>query len=123
LRELPCAAELDIDALLSGAATSVTLKPLPQYPAARRDLSLVVPESTRYELIEQLIRDQKPDLLETTEYVTTYRGKPLEKGQKSVTVTLIFRSPTSTLVGEQVETSVQKVIAAAQQKLGATLRA
>ena len=37
--------------------------------------------------------------------VTTYRGKPLEKGQKSVTVTLVFRSPTRTLTGDEVEST------------------
>jgi phenylalanyl-tRNA synthetase beta subunit len=56
------------------------------------------------------------------EYVTTYRGKPLEKGQKSVTTTLVFRSATATLTSEQVEPAVQGVIDAAKKELGATLR-
>ena len=65
----------------------------------------------------------KPDLLEDLEYVTTYRGKPLEKGRKSVTITLVFRSPTETLTGEAVEASVQRVVEAAKRDLNATLRA
>ena len=41
---------------------------------------------------------------------------------KSITITLVFRSPSGTLTGEQVATSVQQVVDAAKQKLGATLR-
>jgi phenylalanyl-tRNA synthetase beta subunit len=51
------------------------------------------------------------------------RGKQLEAGKKSVTIALVFRSPTETLTGEAVETSVQRVIDAAKRDLNATLRA
>jgi phenylalanyl-tRNA synthetase beta chain len=122
LREIPAAAELDLLPLIEGAQRVPQQKILPTFPSVRRDLSLVVPESTRYEQIELLIRELKPELMEGLEYVTTYRGKPLEKGQKSVTVTLVFRSPTGTLTGEQVDATVQRIVDAAHSKLGATLR-
>ena len=122
LREVPAAAELDLLPLIEGAQRVPQQRPLPQFPAVRRDLSLVVPESMRYEKIESLIHEMKIEHLEDLEYVTTYRGKPLEKGQKSVTVTLVFRSPSGTLTGEQVDASVQRIIDAAQSQLGATLR-
>ena len=99
------------------------LNPLPKFPAVRRDLSLVVPESTRYAAVRSLVEDEKLDQLEEVEYVTTYRGKPLDKTHKSVTITLVFRSAAGTLTGETVDAAVNRVIAAAQEKLGATLRA
>jgi phenylalanyl-tRNA synthetase beta chain len=123
LREIPAAAELELLPLIEGARRVPKQSELPTFPAVRRDLSLVIPESTPYEKVESLIRDQKPELMEDLEYVTTYRGKPLEKGQKSVTVTLVFRSSTQTLTGEQVDATVQRVVDAAKSKLGATLRA
>jgi phenylalanyl-tRNA synthetase beta chain len=76
----------------------------------------------RYQEIEALMRGLKPELMEDLEYVTTYRGKPVEKGRKSVTVTLIFRSPTGTLTGEQVDATVRRIIDAARSALGAELR-
>jgi phenylalanyl-tRNA synthetase beta subunit len=39
-----------------------------------------------------------------------------------VTITLVFRSPTTTLTSEQVETSVQKAIETAKRDLNAALR-
>lgn len=122
LREAPVAAEIEIAPLIAGAQHVPQLQALPKYPAIRRDLSLVVPDATRYEQIESLVVGQKPKSLERVEYVTTYKGKPLEKSAKSVTITLVFRSPTGTLTSEEVESAVGGVIDAAKRDLGATLR-
>ena len=123
LREIPAGAELELLPLVEGAQRVPKQSELPTFPAVRRDLSLVVPEALPYERLESLIRGQRPELMEDLEYVTTYRGKPLEKGQKSVTVAMVFRSPTQTLTGEQVDATVQRVVDAARSTLGATLRA
>jgi phenylalanyl-tRNA synthetase beta chain len=122
LRDLPIVAELELESLLAGAQHVPQLHALPRFPAVRRDLSLVVAENTRYEQLESVVAEVKPEGLEAVDYVTTYRGKPLEAGMKSVTITLVFRSPTATLTSEAVESSVQKVVDAAKVKLGATLR-
>jgi phenylalanyl-tRNA synthetase beta chain len=122
LRQPPAAAELDLSPLIDGAQHVPQLRPLPRFPAVRRDLSLIVAENVRYEQLESLVREVQLDQLEQVEYVTTYRGKPLDKQSKSVTITLVFRSPDTTLTSEAVEASVQKVVSAAQARLGATLR-
>jgi len=116
LRELPAAAELEMAPLLAGVQLVPQLHKPPAYPAAPRDLSLVLPESVRYEAVESLVRAVNPPALEEVRYVTTYRGKPLEQGTKSVTVTLMFRSSQRTLTGEEVEAAVQKVVEAAKQQ-------
>jgi phenylalanyl-tRNA synthetase beta chain len=123
LRDVPAVAELDLSALIAGTQHVPQLKPLPKFPAVWRDLSLVVAETVEYARIEKLVRDLHPEHLEEAEYVTTYRGKPLEKGQKSVTLKLIFRSPDRTLTGEEVEAAVKRITSAAATHLGATLRA
>ncbi len=123
LRESPAAAELDLPALITGTQHVPQLQALPRFPAVRRDLTLDVPDETRYDAIDALVHKLKLADLEDVEYVTTYRGKQVEKGKKSVTVALSFRSPTTTLTSEQVESSVQKVIESAKGALNATIRA
>jgi phenylalanyl-tRNA synthetase beta chain len=113
LREPPAAAELDLESLLAGAQLVPQLNALAKYPAVRRDLSLIVPEAARYEQIQSLVMKLHLLWLEGLDHVTTYRGKPLEKGQKSVTISLVFRSPTETLESHAVDASVQKVMDAA----------
>jgi phenylalanyl-tRNA synthetase beta chain len=116
LRSLPAAAELQMQSLLKGFQPVAQLRPLPKYPAVRRDLSLVVPEGVRFETIQKLVEQVHPEHLETLEYVGVYRGKPLEKGTKSQTISLVFRSASDTLTSQAVDESVKKVVDAAQRQ-------
>jgi phenylalanyl-tRNA synthetase beta chain len=121
LKSLVSAAELFVEELIAGAVHVPQLVPLPKYPAVRRDLSLLVNESVRYEEILGVVGKCKLEALESVDYVTTYRGKPLEKGTKSVTITLGFRSPDGTLTSEAVDAKVAAVVEVAKS-IGATLR-
>jgi len=122
LREAPVAAELYLEPLLNGATRLPQVKDLAKFPAVKRDLSLVVAEKVPYAKIESIVRDLKLPNLEAIEYVTTYRGKQIGEGNKSVTIELIFRSETGTLTSEEVEGSVQRAVSAAKEKVGAVLR-
>jgi phenylalanyl-tRNA synthetase beta chain len=122
LRETPVAAELELEPLIAGARWLPQVKDLAKFPAVKRDLSLVVAERVRYEEIAAVVRDLKLPNLEGVEYVTTYRGKQLGDGNKSVTLELVFRGESGTLTGEEVEGSVQRVVGAAKERVGATLR-
>jgi phenylalanyl-tRNA synthetase beta chain len=122
LREAPAAAELELEPLIRGAQWLPQVRELGKFPAVKRDLSLVVAERVRYEEIAAVVRELKLAHLEGVEYVTTYRGKQLGDGNKSVTIELVFRSDTGTLTSEEVEGSVQRVVGAAKQRVGADLR-
>lgn len=123
LRDRIALAELTLDVLVRATQHVPQLKPLPRFPAVRRDLSLVLPERAQFASIESLVHQLKLDSLESVEHVTTYRGKPLDKGSKSVTIQLVFRKPDATLTSDQVDGQVARVIESATKQLGATLRA
>ncbi|MFI4859169.1 MAG: phenylalanine--tRNA ligase subunit beta [Phycisphaerales bacterium JB063] len=95
---------------------------LPKYPAIERDLSVVVDEQVPWASIEEAIVGAKPELLETTSFVGTYRGKQVGKGRKSVTLRMQFRDPERTLRHEQVDPQVASVVAALSSKVKAELR-
>lgn len=122
LRHLPAIAEVRLDALLNAYKPVPTMKPLSRYPAVRRDISLQVSDDVRYEQLELLVRDLKLADLEALEHAGTYRGKPLPAGEKSVTLTLVFRKPDGTLTREEADAAVQQVVHAASTRLGARLR-
>ena len=123
LRDTPVVAELELQPLLDGRQLVPQLNPLPRFPGVWRDLSLVVADAVRYEALDHLIQTLRIDSLEKVEYITTYRGKPLSAGNKSLSIKLHFRSPARTLTGEEVEANVTKIIEAAKGQLAATLRA
>ena len=123
LREPVAVAELDVPALLAGHVATPENRPLAKFPPAVRDLSLVVPEKVVYADLEAAIRGTDPADLEAVRHVTTYRGKPLAKGEKSVTLQLVFRGESGTLVGEDVDAAVRRAADAARERAGAAVRA
>src|SRR5205814_5666111 len=70
LRESVTAAELDLNELLAGAQHVPQLRPLPRFPAVRRDLSFILPETRRFAELEAVVRQAKPEAFEELEYVT-----------------------------------------------------
>ena len=122
LRDPPPAAELDHAALIAGARPVPQLVPLATFPPVRRDVSFVVSEPTRFADFSDLINGLSLDHLEAVEYVTTYRGKPLAAGTKSVTLALAFRAADRTLTGAEIDAAVSRAVEAASRELGATVR-
>lgn len=96
---------------------------LPKYPAIERDLSVVVEEQVAWQAIASAVAGARPDLLESTEFVGTYRGKQVDKGKKSVTLRMQFRDPERTLRHDQVDPQVASVVQALMAQVGAELRA
>lgn len=115
-------AELNVTALLAGARAVPQQAPLPRFQAVRRDMSLIVDEAVRYEQIEQAVRQAAPSDMESLNFVTTYRGKPLPAGKKSVTLSLVFRSAEGTLTSAQVDEPMRAVLESARQLLKAEVR-
>jgi phenylalanyl-tRNA synthetase beta chain len=122
MRDAVVAAELELEPLIAGAQWLPQVKELAKFPAVKRDLSLIVKERVRYEEIAAVVSELKLPNLEGVEYVTTYRGKQIGDGMKSVTVELVFRSEAGTLTSEEVEGSVQRVVGGARERVGAVLR-
>ena len=122
LRDLPAVCELDLDALIDGYKPVPSVRPLSRSPAARRDVSLVVAEDVRYDQLAGLTGYLGLPDLEAVEHAATYRGKPLAAGQKSVTLTLVFRREGSTVSREEADAATDRLGELASQRFGATVR-
>lgn len=123
LRDSVTVAELDLSVLESVADLVPKFKALPQYQGSSRDLNFVLDDPVTWNELESVVRGAAGPLLESVGFGDQYRGKQIPEGKKSYLVTLMYRSPGRTLTSEEVEAAQQSVIAACQQKLGATLRA
>ena len=90
---------LDIDLeVLSGLPPAVIqCLPLARFPAVRWDLAVVVAEEVRAgDLVAAIYAAAEP-LVEKVELFDIYRGKPMEKGRKSVALSLTYRANERTL--------------------------
>ncbi|MCH2160498.1 MAG: phenylalanine--tRNA ligase subunit beta [Phycisphaerales bacterium] len=95
---------------------------LPAFPSIDRDLSVVLPEDTRWSAIESAVTSASPAMLEALEFRTVYRGKQLAPGRKSLTFRLRFRADDRTLRHEEVDPQVAAVRSALEQDLGGEVR-
>lgn len=117
------AATLRFDVLLERAGKIRRYAPVPRFPAVQRDLSLIVDESLTWGQLQATLASVVQPQRVSAQYVTTYRGKPIADGRKSVTVSLVYRSGEGTLRSEQVDEFVMDVVAAMKKIHAAELRA
>ncbi|NOX44856.1 MAG: phenylalanine--tRNA ligase subunit beta [Caldiserica bacterium] len=84
-------------------------KPLPRYPASKRDLSLLVPEGVPEASIREGILAE--ELVESAFLYDLYRGEGVPEGHRSLTYEIVFRHPDRTLSSEEVEGAVERILA------------
>jgi phenylalanyl-tRNA synthetase beta chain len=99
-------AQLHLGALLTAFPPEIRSQPLPKQPAIERDVSAIVDESVLWSDMYDAIAALKLEYLEDIGYVTTFRGKNIEEGKKSVTLRLRFRDAKRTLTHEEVNSPV-----------------
>ena len=121
-RQMICAAELDVETLLSAAGGIPTAKPIPRFPAIVRDLSLIVDEPVQWQQIQTLVQQAAPQELEGVAFSGLYRGKPIPEGKKSITLSLRFRDEQGTLRHDTVDAFEQAVLGVLVKQLNAELR-
>jgi phenylalanyl-tRNA synthetase beta chain len=122
LRDAVFLAELNLDQLLARRNPAKYFKPLPQFPAIRRDVAMIVPEVTAHEAVLQTVKKTKPANLETVELFDVFRGKHVPEGQKSMAYAFIYRSPEKTLTDAEVNAAHTKLVEAFKSQLKAVVR-
>jgi len=115
-------AEVDFLALMEKTGAAVTAKPIPRFPAVCRDLSLIVDEPLRWNQIVEAIESCDIAQLENVKFMGLYRGKPIDEGKKSITVSLAFRDEDGTLRHETVDEFEKKILTVIKERLKAELR-
>ena len=122
LRDAVLLAELNLDLLLARRNPTKLFRALPQFPAIRRDVAMIVPEATTHEAVLQVVKQTKPANLETVELFDVFRGKNVPAGQKSVAYAFIYRNAERTLTDAEINAAHEKLVAQFKQSLGAAVR-
>jgi phenylalanyl-tRNA synthetase beta chain len=118
-------AELELEPLCLGyEATRAALryKPLSCFPAVERDFSLVLADGITFARIEAAIRALGISEVSSIDAVDLFRGKNMPEGKFALLVRVRFESRQATLTEAQLTDFSSRILAALQQKLGATLR-
>jgi phenylalanyl-tRNA synthetase beta chain len=122
--DVPAAVGFEIDAApLLAAATlgEETFEDVTTFPAALRDLAVVVPSETPAAQVRAAVLAGGGALLHAADVFDSYEGEQLGEGKKSLALSLEFRAPDRTLTDEEVE-AARESIKAELGKIGGTLR-
>jgi len=122
LRDPVFLAEFDLDAIRARRVRGRSFKPLPAFPAVRRDLAMIVPESATHEAVVQAVRQAKIGDLEAVELFDVFRGGAVPEGQKSVAYAFTYRGADRTLTDAEVNGSQAKIVEQLKTRLGASIR-
>jgi phenylalanyl-tRNA synthetase beta chain len=122
LRDAVFLAELRLDELLARRNPAKSFKPLPQFPASRRDVAMLVPEATTHDAVLGVVKQTKPANLESVELFDVFRGKNVPEGQKSLAYAFTYRAADKTLTDADVNAAHAKVVEALKAQLKATVR-
>lgn len=113
--------ELDLTLLEEKASLSPRVVPLPRYPAAKRDLAIVVPKEIPARQIEETINEAGGHLISQVKLFDLYEGKQVPEGKRSLAYSIAFRREEGTLTDAEVN-QAQNDIEKALFDLGAVLR-
>ncbi len=97
-------------------------RPVPRFPAVRRDIAVDLPETVRWSQIEQLVRDTLGERLKELRLFDRYSGKGVEAGRKSLAMGLILQDASRTLTDDDADRCVREAVAALEQTCKARLR-
>ena len=91
-------------------------RPLPVYPAVRRDITFIVPRTMHVEAVLSAVRGAKTSLMESVELLDVY--EPAGGEERNITCRLTFRKADRTLQDGEVDKEREKIASFVVKSLG-----
>ncbi|MBC7886757.1 MAG: phenylalanine--tRNA ligase subunit beta [Ferruginibacter sp.] len=95
---------------------------IPKFPAATRDLSIVVDKQLRYEAIEKVTYGAKVNKLQSINLFDIFESEKLGANKKSMAVSLNFLDEEKTMTDKEIDAMMAKIILAYEKELNAEIR-
>jgi phenylalanyl-tRNA synthetase beta chain len=115
-------AEFDASVLETLYQSTFRASAIPRFPAARRDLAVVVKEACPAGDVESILRESGAPLLAAVRLFDLYRGDPLGEGFKSLAYALDYQALDRTLTDKEVEQAHTRIESQLRTRLSAKIR-
>lgn len=96
--------------------------PLPKYPAISRDLAVVLADAVPASEVLATVRQSGGELLADFRLFDVYTGERVEKGMRSLAISLLFRATDRTLTDEEADAPFRAIVTQLEKQFGAKLR-
>ena len=114
--------ECDLELVASLPRAKKSFTPIPKFPMVKRDIALLVPEDVQAGHLLAAIRNFNDSRVESADIFDVYSGKPIEKGMKSVALSVTYRSAKKTLDDTTVDKIHQKIVQSLMTDFGGRYR-
>jgi phenylalanyl-tRNA synthetase beta chain len=114
--------QVDLDTLLSQPHGERIYRPFSAFPSSDIDLAFEVDDAVPASDVEDCIREAGGELLWSVQLFDVYRGAGVSDGRRSLAFSLRLQAADRTLTDGDVAAVRQRVIAAVESALPATLR-
>ena len=115
-------AELDWEYIVKKGKKKVIFQEIPKFPEVRRDLSLVLNKSVKFEDVKKIAFQTEKKLLQHINVFSVYEGESIGEGKKSYAISFTLLDKAKTLTDKVIDKSMNKLIQAFEQQLGAVIR-
>lgn len=121
-------AEINITKIVKYSRVNKKYTEVPKFPAAERDIAVIVDEDVQVGDIEKAITKKCKKLLkgqkglEELKLFDIYRDEKIGKNKKSVAYSLIFRDKTKSLSDDEINPVMEEITKELEEKFGAELR-
>lgn len=114
--------ELNLEIILNAKAGKIKYEPISKYPQTTRDLAFIVKDEVQVADIIQSIRRNGRNVIQDIEVFDVYHGNHVEKGYKSIALSIVFQSNEHTLKDEEVNEIYETILTSLKQDVDAQLR-
>ncbi|WP_288072555.1 phenylalanine--tRNA ligase subunit beta [Hydrotalea sp.] len=115
--------DIDFGALLAlKKNAAIIYKEVPKFPAVQRDLAMIVPVNTTYQLLESIVNKMKLLRLQQMNLFDVFENEKLGKDKKSMAINFTFLDEEKTLTDKEIDSMMQSLMQAFETEANAIIR-
>ncbi len=107
--------DLDFGKLSGLASEESEYRPVSRFPAAVRDIAVLIPRFTKVEEVLRKIDRAGGNLVKDVDLFDIYEGEAIEEGKKNLAFHIIFQSEDKTLSSQEIDSLQNKIIKALEE--------
>jgi phenylalanyl-tRNA synthetase beta chain len=115
-------AELNTSLLFQAANPKLVIKEVAKFPEVRRDLSLVLDKQVNFNEISNVVLNTEKRLIKNIIAFDVYEGENIPQGKKAYALGFTLLDETKTLTDDEIDKTMNRLMKAFEEKLGAVIR-
>jgi phenylalanyl-tRNA synthetase beta chain len=108
--------DIDFEKLERLSSEETIYQPISRYPAAIRDIAVLVPLTVRVEEVLNKIETAGGELVKDVDLFDIYEGEELPEGKKNLAFHIIYQAEDRTLSSEEIDQIQKKIIKALEEE-------